>query len=488
MKVFLGNAPWYKEGHFGVRAGSRWPHLRPDGDPYMPFPFFIGYAAALLEKNNVDVCIIDGIAERISTDAFFQKIEDYNPDLILFEVSTPSFQIDTQMIRRAREQFDGAKIVLCGPHYDMFKPEFFENSPEVDFVIEGEYEFALLELTQALESGGGTEKILGLYSRDHDGKGRANGKRPLAELTEFPWPARQHLPMLNYHDNPTGMPEPTLQMWASRGCPFQCIFCVWPQIMYGGSKYRMRDAKDVVKEIKHCVEEYRMKSIYFDDDTFNIGRNRMFEFCDEFIKEGLNQIPWSIMARADTIDPKIWTRMREAGLQALKFGVESGNQQVIKNSGKRLDLDRVRQSVRITRDLGIKSHLTFMFGLPGETKETVIETIEFAKELNPDSLQFSIATPFPGSSYYNDLDQKGYILSKNWNDYDGNSTAVIKTDSMSNANLEEALQYAHTEWDQWVAGKTRKNGGTWTWENLKLGLCNLELALRKVRELVTIGR
>jgi len=153
-----------------------------------------------------------------------------------------------------------------------------------------------------------------------------------------------------------------------------------------------------------------------------------------------------------------------------------------------LDLDRVRQSVRITRDLGIKSHLTFMFGLPGETKETVIETIEFAKELNPDSLQFSIATPFPGSSYYNDLDQKGYILSKNWNDYDGNSTAVIKTDSMSNANLEEALQYAHTEWDQWVAGKTRKNGGTWTWENLKLGLCNLELALRKVRELVTIGR
>lgn len=489
MKVFLGNAPWYKEGHFGVRAGSRWPHLRPNADRYMPFPFFMGYAAALLEKNHVDVRLVDGIAERITTDAFFKKIEEFDPDLILFEVSTPSYAEDTKVLKRARSQFGRAKIVLCGPHYDMFKPEFFDQAPEPDFVIEGEYEFALLELVQALSAGGGFDKIPGIFYRDETGRGCATGKRPLAELTEFPWPARHHLPMPNYHDNPTGMPEPTLQMWASRGCPFQCIFCVWPQIMYGGSKYRTRDPMDVVAEIRSCVDRYGMRSVYFDDDTFNIGRNRMFDFCDAYVDTGLADVPWSIMARADTIDPEIWTRMRKAGLVALKFGVESGNQQVVRNSGKRLDLERVRESIRITKDLGIKSHLTFMFGLPGETQETVIETIQFAKELNPDSLQFSIATPFPGSRYFRDLDQKGFILSKNWNDYDGNSTAVIQTEQMGQADLEEALQCAHTEWDKWISGRSsRKNGGIWSWENVKYGLSHPGDAFRKVRDLVTIGK
>lgn len=446
-KIFLGNSPWKKPGYYGVRAGSRWPHFEKEGDCYMPFPFFMAYAAALLEQNGVEVALVDGIAEGIATEEFFDRLVASNPCAVVYEVSTPSIDVDLEVARRTKEMLgNDVPVVFCGPHHDMFREDFLAQHPEVDIVMKGEYEFTLLNLVTCLQGDESLETVQGILFRDEQGKVIVNPPRPLeADLGKFPWPARHHLPMDKYFDLPGGIPAPSLQLWASRGCPFSCIFCSWPQIMYGDKSYRTREPKDVVDEIEHCVKEYGFKSFYFDDDTFNVGKERMLAICQEIKSRDLN-LPWAIMARADCMDREILQAMKDAGLVALKYGVESAVPEILEAAGKNLDLDKVRDTVRITRELGIKYHLTFTFGLPGETRETIRRTVDLAVELDPDSLQFSIVTPFPGSKYFDILDRKGFLLSKNWEEYDGYNRAVIRTENLSRADLETALVFANRRW------------------------------------------
>ena len=457
MKVFLGNSPWSKPGYYGVRAGSRWPHFERCSSAYIPFPFFLAYATALLEKNGAEVRAVDGIAERMPLDKFYNHMTSFGPDLVVFEVSTPSIDHDLAIAHETKSLFGGnVPVVFCGPHNDMYQAEFLEQHPEVDFVLQGEYEFTLLDLVQTLSAGGPLESVHGLVCRDTRGTVQVNERRPLErDLEKFPWPARHHFPMDKYCDLPGGIPGPSLQMWASRGCPFHCVFCAWPQIMYGGSQYRVRDPQDVVDEIERCIKEYGFRSVYFDDDTFNIGKPRMLKLCEEMKRRHID-VPWAIMARADCMDREILIAMHDAGLVALKYGVESGVQEVLQETGKSLNLQKVREVVEITRELGIKFHLTFTFGLPGETWETINRTMQLALELDPDSLQFSIVTPFPGSRYFEMLDKKGYVLSKNWEEYDGYNRAVIRTENLSSHDLERALKMANRRWKTHVFQKNLK--------------------------------
>jgi radical SAM superfamily enzyme YgiQ (UPF0313 family) len=451
MKILIGNSPWSKPGFYGVRAGSRWPHFEKCGAQYIPFPFFLAYATALLEKNGFDVKLVDGIAEGISEEEFYRKLKDYSPDLVVYEVSTPSIELDLQVARETKKLFGkDVPVLFCGAHHEMYGTEFLKKHSDIDLVIQGEYEFTLLELAKILSSGGQLDDVKGLIYRSENGDIKLNPKRPLEmDLQKYPWPARHHLPMDKYVDLPGGIPAPSLQIWASRGCPYQCIFCSWPQIMYYGSSYRVRDPKDVVDEIEWCVKKYGFKSFYFDDDTFNIGKQRILTICEE-IKNRKLSLPWAIMARADCMDREMLIALKEAGLTALKYGVESGVQEIVNVSGKNLDLAKVRKSVRMTKELGIRVHLTFTFGLPGETWDTINKTINLATELDPDSLQFSIVTPFPGSKYFDMLDRKGFILSKNWEEYDGYNRAVIRTQNLTTGDLEKALIKANRKWKRHV--------------------------------------
>jgi len=447
LRILLANSPWFKKGFYGVRAGSRWPHFEVAGTQYMPFPFFLAYAHSLLKHSGFDSHIIDGVAERMTMPDFHQRVMELSPDLVVYEVSTPSIEHDLEVARKTKEELgQSTGIVFCGPHHTMYSENFLTEHREVDFCIQGEYEFALLELVERKSSDKSIDDVAGLIYRNADGKVKVNPRRPLEmDLGKFPWPSREDLPMTGYYDQPGGIPVPSLQMWASRGCPYQCIFCSWPQIMYAGNSYRVRDVKDVVAEIQWCIEKFGFKSVYFDDDTFNIGKPRILRLCEEIKKSGL-KIPWAIMARADCMDREMLEAMVNAGLVALKYGVESGVQEILDSSGKSLDLKKVRETVRFTRELGVKFHLTFTFGLPGETLETIKKTIDLAMELNPDSLQFSIITPFPGSTYFQQLDSKGYILSRKWDEYDGYNRAVIRTDHLSSDDLEKALKVATKRW------------------------------------------
>jgi len=449
-RIFLGNAPWRKEGYYGVRAGSRWPHFESCDEEYMPFPFFLAYATAVLEENGFECLLVDGIADNLSNDVFIDKAADFKPDLVLLEVSTISINVDLYFAEKMKEIFgDSAKIALSGLHTAMFEENFLKQYEFVDFILQGEYEYTLMELANGLSRGENLDKIKGLILRG-DNKIIINPRRSVIEdLDALPWPARHHLNLENYNDRPGAIPKISAQVWASRGCPFNCVFCAWPQIMYGNNKYRVRDPVDVLDEIEYLVREFNVKSVYFDDDTFNIGKTRILKICDEFIKRDLD-IPWAIMARADTADEEMLVTMKKAGLYALKYGVESSSQDILDRTEKRLDIKKVKKIVKITKDIGINIHLTFCLGLPGETKQTLDKTIDLACELSPDSLQFSIVTPFPGSKYFKILDNMGLIVSKNWADYDGYSKAVIKTENLSSEELEEGLKEAYRRWDQHI--------------------------------------
>jgi anaerobic magnesium-protoporphyrin IX monomethyl ester cyclase len=447
LRVFLGNSPWSEPGRYGVRAGSRWPHLEQEGADYVPFPFFLGYATALLCREGFHGRVVDGIAEGLSEQEFLQRVAAEEPGLVVLEVSTPSACVDEAMALAIKGRLgEDVHVAFCGADARMRDPSFLGRLPQVDFLLRGEYEATLLHLAGALEAHGDLSCVQGLTWRDGEGVVRVNPPRPLTEdLDWLPWPARDQLPMMRYKDVSLGLPMPSLQMWASRGCPYGCTFCAWPQIMYESTRYRARDPVKVVDELTAVVAEYEYRSVYFDDDTFNIGKQRMLRLCRELKARG-PRVPWGIMARGDTSDPETFEAMAEAGLDALKFGVESASQRIVNRCGKALDLAKLRESVGVCRRLGLRIHLTFMFGLPGETWETARETIRFALEQEPDSLQFSIVTPFPGSAYYHELDAEGKLTTRDWSLYDGYSRAVIRTDTLEAVELEALLREAQVAW------------------------------------------
>ncbi len=457
LKVLLVNLPWHVGGNWGVRAGSRWPHIKIiKEDSYMPFPFFLAQAASLLRRNSIEANVIDAIAECTSEEKITERISSIDFDLLVAEVSTPSFWEDLRMLKNI--SLLGKKIAVCGPHAQIYTEDFLRDYPFVDFVLCGEYEFTLLELAECLRSGNNDlSQVKGLIYRDNK-KPVKNSARKLCDVNLLPWPARDCLPMEKYLDAPGGMPVPSAQMIASRGCPFQCIFCLWPQVMYQGRNYRTRDINDVMDEMEYLINHKGFKSIYFDDDTFNIGKARMFEFCREIKKRGLEKVPWAIMARPDLMDEEILREMKSAGLYAVKYGVESSNQHILEGMKKNMDIKKSVKMIRLTKDLGIKTHLTFTFGLPGETKKTIKETIDFALRMDPFSLQFSITTPFPDTEYFSILEKEKLIITKDWSKYDGNSGSVMKLHNLTGLDLELAQKMAYRMWDDHLRRKRGVRG------------------------------
>ncbi|MFC1666695.1 B12-binding domain-containing radical SAM protein [Candidatus Omnitrophota bacterium] len=447
MKIVLANLPWKVRDRWGVRAGSRWPHIKSyqEGD-YLPFPFFLAYAAALLKKNGHSVYLIDAIAEKIHYEDFIRKVKGVAPDFIVAETSTASLYNDTVILKRLSKK---AKIVVCGPDINITKEDFLKANSFISYVLVGEYEMTLLNLLQHLDKGRNIAGVLGVIYR-LDGKVIRNPDRPLLEdLDVLPWPMRESLPMERYFDIPGDLDLPSVQMLSSRGCPFQCIFCAWPQIMYKKGNYRTRSVRDVVDEMEYLVNYYGFKSIYFDDDTWNIGKDRVLEFCKEITsmrdKKRLN-VPWAMMARADLMDEGQLVALKKSGLHAVKYGIESADQAMLDRAKKSMDFKKADRMVNLTMAMGINTHLTFTFGLPCETKETVEKTIGYALKTNPVSAQFSITTPYPGTDYFLDLERGDRLLTRDWSEYDGNHKGVFNGEFLTREELVAAKERAITSW------------------------------------------
>jgi radical SAM superfamily enzyme YgiQ (UPF0313 family) len=187
--------------------------------------------------------------------------------------------------------------------------------------------------------------------------------------------------------------------------------------------------------MEFLIKNYRFKAVYFDDDLFNYDKDHVAGICHEIVKRRIS-IPWAVMARADLMNEGMLEQMAQAGLYAVKYGIEAVNKNILGLCRKQMNLKKACAMIAVTKKLGIKTHLTFCVGLPGETTTTLLETRDFIDAVKTDSLQFSFATPFPGTRYFDFVEKKGYLVSRDWGEYDGNSRCIVKTDALSAQELE----------------------------------------------------
>jgi radical SAM superfamily enzyme YgiQ (UPF0313 family) len=440
MKVLFSNPPWWdgQQGgcwRAGVRAGSRWPFtLMTESCPdqyrfggYLPYPFFMGYAATYAAKaSGADVRFRDSVGLRESYDSYFRHLADENYDYLFIEIATPSWEHDRQLLAMIHERHPHCKIVITGPITTTKGKELLSDHP-VHACILGEYEK-------------GSARVLsgesGLIDFD---------LMTVAEMNAAPFPYFDALHAHRYFDsNPRGQKAPHAQIWSSRGCPFKCIFCVWPAAMTGNDPdgTKVRTVRHYTPEymeafIREIVERYGFKSIYFDDDTFNLGNSHVVGMCEVMRRIGL---PWSAMCRADTSKMETWKLMKDSGCFGVKIGFESGNQYVVdKIVNKHLDLEYSKKVVHELKRLGMTVHGTFTFGLPGETREQMEDTIRFINSLPFDSYQTSGTAEIEGTPLHT-LRAKGKLAKYEGATVDANYR--VETDGNKKwAHVVEELQH-----------------------------------------------
>lgn len=468
MKILFLNPPWLEKGREGIRAGSRWPHTakKLTLESTIPFPFFLAYAAAVLRENGFEVTMIDGVAARISLEEFFDQIKINAPDLIVFETSTPSYKYDLRITQRIKDKFKNVKLAFCGTHATVFPREILLDNLHIDYVLVGEYEYTLLELAQKLDKKEHLSDIKGLALKI-EGRIRINERRPLINLDQLPSPARDLTSIYQYNEAFCKY-KPNVQLHASRGCVYRCSFCAWPRIMYGGARYRIMSPEKVADEIEFLLRNYNFKEFYFDDDTFNVNKKYVEAICEEIERRKL-EIAWSCMGHTGNMTKELLERMYATGCEAIKFGVETGNKDILKSLHKETTLEQIKDTFKWCRKIGIRTHATFTFGLPGETKKTIRESINFLLKLDPDSMQISLTTPLPGTLLYEEAKERGWLLTEEWSNYDGSCSAVMRTDNLSKKELEKAYRLALEQW-KWY--QFEKNIRDHKWEYCKKSLIN----------------
>lgn len=398
--VLLIDPPWVidADDNFWKNIGSCLPSLG------------LAYIASYLEARGHAVEIMDCTAMRYGLadiERLF-KLRAAPPALLGITATTPLIENALAVAAACKRLFPGTKVVLGGVHPTVLPGEVLAH-PAVDIVARGEGEETMLEIAEGRKPG----EILGISFKE-DGRVVHNPDRPLIkDLDTIPPPAYHLLPMDRYYPA-TGSYRnlPAMSLFATRGCPGRCTFCY--RTFYG--RLRKRSAANIVAEVELLYRNYGIREIAFYDDAFTSFKETVFEFCDLLHKRGL-KLTWTCFTRVDLIDEELLRAMKKAGCHLILFGVESGDERILKAINKRIDLGRVKEAVAAARRIGIDTRASFMLGNQGETEESVRKTIDFAFELDPDQVHFNIATAYPGTELYNWARENGYLTSSSWSDH-----------------------------------------------------------------------
>ncbi len=408
MKVLFANPPTFEHKDSFFRP-VRFPTFN-YATPVMHPPLYLAYAASYIRQLGYDIKLIDAPANGISVDDFLKAVYKFEPDIIVFETSTPSFNNDCRVADKIKEDsnLSNVRIVFLGTHVTALPQEALK-AQSIDAIVLGEYEFSLAAYIK-----NGPVNTEGIGYKDKNGNIIINSPRPFCQdLNILPPPARDLLPNYRYFD--PILKNPFTFILGGRGCPYPCTFCNWP-LHLTGRTVRKRSPSKVVDELEDLQNDYEFKSVLFNDDTFTADTSFALSIAQEIIKRKLT-IPWGCYTRADCDDDRLLKTLRQANCFLLKVGVETANDEILKNVKKYYDLNKVMSSVKKMVKYGFNVHATFAFGLPGETHETIKKTINFARKLNPTTVQFSIAVPYPGTEFFAFLDSNGYLFTKNWDNY-----------------------------------------------------------------------
>lgn len=418
------------------------PSILEQGAGFSP-PLGILYLAANVKCHTLwQAQVMDCVAERLNYERIHERIKEARPDVIAVTVMTHQLLDCLEIAKIAKRINDKIRVVFGGPHAHIYPKETLAFNV-VDHVIAGEAEGSLVEFLNVWEDPGKFNAIPGLHSKVSRAVVSGPPPVPVDDLDLLPHPARELLKYKLYN-SPLAQAETVATMITSRGCPFKCVFCDRPLL---GKKFRARSARDVVDEMQECLA-MGIGYIKIYDDTFTVDRGRVFAVCAEIKKRGL-KINFDIRAHIGTVDLEMLKALKGSGCRLICYGVESGNNEILKKLKKGITKEKAIEVFGLTRRAGIKTLAYFMFGSPGETREQMLETISFAKRLNPDFCHFTILVPFPCTPIYAEGLEKGTLTRDYWLDFARNPTVDFKpgmwTENVSAQDLKALLIKAYRE-------------------------------------------
>jgi anaerobic magnesium-protoporphyrin IX monomethyl ester cyclase len=370
-------------------------------------PLNLMYIASVLERGGHQVKIIDLYAEGLTEERFLARAREFGPELACFAAYTASFDMAAAGARLLKNNFPGLKTVAGGIHASYLPAQCLRGG-DFDCVVVGEGEQTMLELAGALAGGKDLSGVPGLVL-PRDGKVFATPQRPLIEeLDSLPLPAYHLVDLSNYYLGITRAvgTSPAASVLTMRGCPYKCTFC---SHHYGyGSRLRKRSPKQVVAEMKKLYDEYGVREFQFEDPSFTCDPVHVKEICRLIADSGM-KISWNCNVRANTSSEELFAAMEAAGCRRALLGVESGSQELLDRMKKGITLEGVRQTMALAKKHGMRVNAAFILGTPGETFETARRTYEFALELEPDYVMFSVYIPSPGGELFDGLAAEGRL-------------------------------------------------------------------------------
>jgi len=391
-------------------------------------PLGLAYIGAVLEKGGHEVKILDCKALNLSSEETSNYIKKYNPVVVGITAMTSTIKGSLEAAQLAKNA--GAIVVVGGPQLSAFPKETLSYE-YIDYGIIGEGEYAMLELVNWLDFKNiNITKIKGLVFKLND-KIIVNEPAIIDNLDSLPMPARHLLPMEKYNCVITKTPFTT--MISSRGCPYQCGFCFKQP---SDKKVRFRNTSDVVDEIEHLVTKYNVKEIMFYDDTLTLKRSHIESICNEIIKRNI-KIEWEAPTRINNVDEKLLKLMNKAGCIRLRYGVESGDETILKLMRKQITIPEVKNVFKWTKQAGIETYAYFIIGYASETPNTIRKTIDLAKQLNSDWTMFTVATPYPHTHLYQLAVEQGLIKEDYWSNF-------------TLGKVEERIPYFVADADKWI--------------------------------------
>lgn len=396
----------------------------------------LAYLAAMA-PSNLKVEIIDCIAEKMNWPNFIKLLQEKKPRYVIGHVITSTASNDLKTFKEAKK--NGAKTITMGPHVTELPEMTLKQNPDMDFIMLKECDLTFKELIENLENNQkDLSYIKGLAWRNKNQEIIINEPRPFIEnLDDLPLPRHDLLPIKKYVF-PFMASEFTFVV-AGRGCPFPCTFCRQP-IMWS-RKVRTRSAESLMKELK-LLKKLGIKNFIFHSDTFTINKDLVMKLCKMMIDEKLS-LNWACNSRVDTLDEEMLRTMKKAGCWMIAFGFESGSQKILDLCKKNSTIDQGEKIAKLTDKVGIKIYGYFIIGLIGETIETIQETINFAKNLPITFAIFHVASPYPGTEFYHQVKNGGWLTSEQWEDTNQGGASPIDYPQLSSKEIMKGIKKAY---------------------------------------------
>lgn len=401
-------------------------------------PLGLAYIGAVLEENDVKVTILDAPALDMDFQGYQRELANKHVDLLGVQTTTPTIK-QALAVGKITKELHPECTVTMGGYHATFMPEQVLENDFVDVVVRNEGEYATLELVDAIENDKPLRNIDGINYRDGDRIVETPKRRPIEDLDALPFPARHLLPMSEYML--FGRKQVLATMICSRGCPMGCSFCA-SSAMHG-RRVRFRSPENAAAEMEQVVDDYKVRMVGFMDDTFTLFPKWVDSFCKGIISRGIDVV-WGCTARVDRFNKELLSQMWKAGCRTLLFGVESGNQKILDNVQKGTKVGQAKRAFKTAKDIGMHTIASMTLGMPGESKTTIDETIGFAKRVNPDYALFSLATPYPGTKFYELASKMGLIRIKDWTHFTL-LTPVIETVDLTLRELQDTQREAFKE-------------------------------------------